>query len=101
MVIKSLTRNARLDALAAAIREHFADKGCELIEQFGELTLIVPAEQLLAVAWILRDHTVSPNGRPRMLPTAALGAAWIAISIWRSMIPTALPSSVSLSLIHI
>ncbi|MFD2112448.1 NADH-quinone oxidoreductase subunit C [Thiorhodococcus fuscus] len=56
MATESLTRNARLDALAAAIREHFADQGCELVEAPGELTLIVPAERLLAVALTLRDH---------------------------------------------
>ncbi|MBK1723071.1 NADH-quinone oxidoreductase subunit C [Thiocystis violacea] len=56
MVKHSLTRNARLDALAAAIRERFAEQGCELVDEHGELTLIVPVNQLLDVCWILRDH---------------------------------------------
>lgn len=56
MVNDSLTRDARLDALATAIREHLPDQGCELIDALGELTLIVPAERLLEVCWILRDH---------------------------------------------
>ncbi|EXJ14852.1 NADH-quinone oxidoreductase subunit C [Imhoffiella purpurea] len=56
MATHSLTRNARLDALAVSIREHFADQGCELIEAPGELTLVVPAERLLDVALTLRDH---------------------------------------------
>ncbi|NEX20931.1 NADH-quinone oxidoreductase subunit C [Thiorhodococcus mannitoliphagus] len=55
MVKHSLTRNARLDALAAAIREKLAAHDCELIDGFGELTLVVPAEQLLDVCWTLRD----------------------------------------------
>lgn len=55
MVKHSLTRNARLDALAAAIREKLADHGCELIDEVGELTLVVPAERLLDVCWTLRD----------------------------------------------
>ncbi len=56
MVIDSLTRNARLDTLAAAIREHFADQGCDLVDQFGELTMVLPSERLLDVASTLRTH---------------------------------------------
>lgn len=56
MATDSLTRNARLDVLAAVIREHVADQGCELIDQCGELTLIAPSEHLLDVARTLRDH---------------------------------------------
>ncbi len=56
MTTDSLTRNARLDTLAAAIREQVADQNCELIDQLGELTLIVPVERLLDVARMLRDH---------------------------------------------
>lgn len=52
----TLTRNARLDALAAAIRDHFAERGGELLDEHGELTLTVPADQLSDVAWTLRDH---------------------------------------------
>ena len=56
MVTQILTRNARVDALAAAIRAHFAESEFELIDEFDELTLVMPAERLLDVAWILRDH---------------------------------------------
>jgi NADH-quinone oxidoreductase subunit C len=56
MVTHILTRTARVDALAASIGEHFAEQGCELIDEFGELTLIVPVERLLAVSRVLRDH---------------------------------------------
>ncbi|GAB0148843.1 NADH-quinone oxidoreductase subunit C [Marichromatium gracile] len=56
MSTEHLTRNARLDALAATLREQFAEHGCELLEQFGELTLVVPAERLLDVCLTLRDH---------------------------------------------
>lgn len=56
MVKQPLTRSARLDALAAAIRARFAQQGCELLDELGELTLIVPAEHLLDVAQTLRDH---------------------------------------------
>ena len=56
MVTESLTRNARLEALAAAIREYFAETDCELVDEFGELTLIVPTEHLLVVTRSLRDH---------------------------------------------
>ncbi|NEV63825.1 NADH-quinone oxidoreductase subunit C [Thiorhodococcus minor] len=55
MVKHSLTRNARLDALAVAIPEKLAEHGCELIDEVGELTLVVPAERLLEVCWTLRD----------------------------------------------
>ncbi len=56
MVKNSLTRNARLDALATAIGETFVHQECELLNEFGELTLIVPAEHLLAVSRALRDQ---------------------------------------------
>ncbi|QGU32267.1 NADH-quinone oxidoreductase subunit C [Thermochromatium tepidum] len=56
MVTQILTRNARLDTLAASIRAHFAEPGFELIDAFGELTLIAPAERLLDTAQMLRDH---------------------------------------------
>ncbi|MBK5965451.1 NADH-quinone oxidoreductase subunit C [Thiocystis minor] len=56
MATYSLTRNARLDTLATAVRERFAEFGCDLLDEFGELTLIVPVDRLLEVAWILRDH---------------------------------------------
>ncbi|MBK1718775.1 NADH-quinone oxidoreductase subunit C [Thiocystis violacea] len=56
MVKHILTRNARVDALAAAIGGHFAEPGYELIDAFDELTLVAPAERLLDVASTLRDH---------------------------------------------
>ena len=56
MVTQILTRTARLDALAASIRAHFAEPDFELVDEFGELTLVVPAERLLDVAQTLRDH---------------------------------------------
>ncbi|NKN32026.1 NADH-quinone oxidoreductase subunit C [Marichromatium bheemlicum] len=56
MSTEHLTRNARLDALAATLREQLAEYDCELLEQFGELTLVVPAEHLLDVCLTLRDH---------------------------------------------
>ncbi|MGQ9659086.1 MAG: NADH-quinone oxidoreductase subunit C [Thermochromatium sp.] len=56
MVTRILTRTARVDALAAAIRAHFTEPGFDLIDAFNELTLVVPAERLLDVARTLRDH---------------------------------------------
>ena len=56
MVTHILTRTARVDALAAAIRAHFAESDFELIDALDELTLVVPAERLLDVARTLRDH---------------------------------------------
>lgn len=56
MVTHILTRTARVDALAAAIRAHFAESDFELIDEFDELTLVVPAERLLDTARTLRDH---------------------------------------------
>jgi NADH-quinone oxidoreductase subunit C len=56
MANDSPTRRARLSTLATAIREHFSEQGCELIDEFGELTLVVPADQLSIVATDLRDH---------------------------------------------
>ena len=56
MATQILTRTARVDALAVSIRAHFAAPDFELVDAFGELTLIVPAERLLEVAQTLRDH---------------------------------------------
>jgi NADH-quinone oxidoreductase subunit C len=52
----SLINNTKLDKFAVVVREHFAEVGCDLVAEFGELTLIVPGTQLLNVAGILRDH---------------------------------------------
>jgi NADH-quinone oxidoreductase subunit C len=56
MPTDSLTRDARPNRLADALRRHLADHGCELLTALGELTLVVPSDRLLPVAWILRDH---------------------------------------------
>lgn len=56
MATQTLTRSARLDALATSLRDRLAKFGCDLLAEFDELTLIVPAERLLDVAWTLRDH---------------------------------------------
>lgn len=45
----------RLDELAEALAQHFEPQGCELLREFGELTLVAPAAQLLTVARTLRD----------------------------------------------
>jgi NADH-quinone oxidoreductase subunit C len=42
--------------LAAELAKHLAGYGCETLTGFGELTLVVPAENLLPVCWVLRDH---------------------------------------------
>ncbi|MBN2886329.1 MAG: NADH-quinone oxidoreductase subunit C [Chromatiaceae bacterium] len=56
MATESLTHTARLDSLAAAIREEFANEEIELIQRLGELTLEVPAERVLDVCRRLRDR---------------------------------------------
>ena len=50
------TGNARLDALLDALIRHFGDSECEMLTAYGEVTLVVPAQQLLEVATTLRDH---------------------------------------------
>ncbi len=45
-----------LAALIDSLAEHFAGQDCETIHAYGEVTLVVPAEHLLAVARVLRDH---------------------------------------------
>lgn len=47
---------SRLDALADALAKPLTGHGCETLMAFDELTLVVPAESLLPVCWILRDH---------------------------------------------
>jgi len=56
MPTDSLTANARPEPLADALSRHLAGHDCETIAAFGELTLVVPADRLLTVAGILRDH---------------------------------------------
>lgn len=55
MAMNSLTSSARPGELAAALRRDFSDQGCELVSEFGELTLVVPVDRLLEVARALRD----------------------------------------------
>jgi NADH-quinone oxidoreductase subunit C len=45
----------RLESLASLLVKRFGQKGCEVLRGFGEVTLIVPAKQLLEVAQTLRD----------------------------------------------
>jgi NADH-quinone oxidoreductase subunit C len=42
--------------LAGDLAKPLAGQGCETLVAFGELTLVVPSENLLPVCWILRDH---------------------------------------------
>jgi NADH-quinone oxidoreductase subunit C len=42
--------------LADDLAKPLAEYGCETLTAHGELTLDVPAENLLAVCWALRDH---------------------------------------------
>jgi NADH-quinone oxidoreductase subunit C len=46
----------RMDALAKDLVSQFAERGCELQRGLGELTLLLPAEELLGVAHALRDQ---------------------------------------------
>lgn len=45
----------RLQALSENLTKAFAGAGCEIVERLGEVTLLVPREQLLSVAAELRD----------------------------------------------
>ena len=45
----------RLQTLATRLKERFQDRGCKIYQDFGELTLDVPHDQLLVVANELRD----------------------------------------------
>lgn len=47
--------DARIDTLVSALTSHFGETGCEILCDRGEVTLVVPAEQLLTVAQTLRD----------------------------------------------
>jgi NADH-quinone oxidoreductase subunit C len=53
---ESAAGDARLDTLADALAQHFSDAGCETLVAPGEVTMVVPREDLLAVAVELRDH---------------------------------------------
>ncbi len=56
MATKTITRIAGPAKLVDDLAKPLGGYGCETLEAFGELTLVVPAENLLAVCWILRDH---------------------------------------------
>ena len=56
MATDPLTPDAGLAALVDALAAQLAGLGCETLSDFGEITLVVPAERLLAVCRILRDH---------------------------------------------
>jgi len=42
-------------ALAEQLADQFSDKGCDVISQLGEITLVIPSEHLIEVATELRD----------------------------------------------
>jgi NADH-quinone oxidoreductase subunit C len=56
MATDSLTLDARSDRFAETLGRALDDAGCEILSDLGETTVVVPAERLLAVAWLLRDH---------------------------------------------
>ena len=41
--------------LAERLRERFGERGCEVIQRLGEVTLVLPSEQLIGIATTLRD----------------------------------------------
>ena len=43
-------------ALADALEAELGPLGCEVFWDLGELTMVVPANQLLSACWTLRDH---------------------------------------------
>jgi NADH-quinone oxidoreductase subunit C len=56
MTTSSLTRNSRLNALYAAVHEHFVAFNCDIRVELSELTLTIPCNFLLEVSQILRDN---------------------------------------------
>ncbi len=56
MATDPLMRDAGLDALATALSKRLSGLGCETLSVCHELTLVVPAEQLLPVCWTLRNE---------------------------------------------
>ena len=50
-----MAMQARLEQLAERLEADFSEAGCSLEKSCGELTLVVPTEQLTAVATRLRD----------------------------------------------
>jgi len=53
---ESKTGDARLDALAEGLTEHFGAQNCEVLTAAGEVTRVVPRQALTPVATVLRDH---------------------------------------------
>ena len=49
------TPEARLSKLASDLRNAFTDKGCEVIESHGEVTLVAPCDNFYEIASDLRD----------------------------------------------
>ncbi len=49
------TPEARLENLVLSLKECFSDKGCEIIEELSEVTMIVPREEFRSVAQLLKD----------------------------------------------
>ncbi len=58
MATNPLSHVAAPAGLAADLAKPLAGLGCETLTAFGELTLVVPPENVLPVCWILRDHEV-------------------------------------------
>jgi NADH-quinone oxidoreductase subunit C len=50
-----ITPEERLQALADNLQEQFAEKGCEINEALGEITMQVPRDQLIEIATQLHD----------------------------------------------
>ncbi len=53
--ITKITPAERLDLLVENLRARFAADGCEVVCRYSEVTMLVPREQLIAVATELRD----------------------------------------------
>jgi len=53
---ESKTGDARLDELADHLTEHFGAQDCEVLTAVGEVALVVPRQELLTTATVLRDH---------------------------------------------
>jgi NADH-quinone oxidoreductase subunit C len=56
MATNPLTRLSGPEKLAGDLAKPLSGLGCETLTAFGELTLVVPSENLLAACWVLRDH---------------------------------------------
>jgi NADH-quinone oxidoreductase subunit C len=56
MATDSLTGDSRLAGLEQALIRHLDGHGCEILSAPGEVTLVVPALQLLMVCRLLHDH---------------------------------------------